>query len=48
MYIDFNKENNKKSTKFKVDDLVSISKHKNIFEKGCVQNWSEEVFVIKS
>ena len=26
---------------------VSISKYKNIFAKGYVPNWSEEVFVIK-
>ena len=28
-------------------DIVRISKQKNIFAKGYVQNWSEEVFVIK-
>ena len=46
-YIDFNEENNKESPKFKVDDHVRISKCKNIFEKGYVPNWSEEVFLIK-
>ena len=45
-YVDFNKENNKESPKFKVRDHVRISKYKNIFEKGYVLNWSE-VFVIK-
>ena len=47
IYIHFNKENNKESTKFKVCDHVRISKYKNIFAKGCIPNWSEEVFVIK-
>ena len=47
MYIDFNKENNKESTKFKVGDNVRISQYKNIFAKVYVPNWSEEDFVIK-
>ena len=47
IYIDFNKENNKESPKFKVCDHVKISKYKYIFVKGYVPNWSEEVFVIK-
>ena len=47
MHIDFNKENSKKSPKFKVDDHVRISKYKNIFSKGYVPNWSEEDFAIK-
>ena len=46
-YIDFNKEYNKKGPKFIVGDHARISKHKNIFAKGYVPNWSEEVFVIK-
>ena len=45
-YIDFNKGNNKEGPKFKVGD-VRISKYKNVFAKGYVPNWSEEVFVIK-
>ena len=45
-YINFNKENNKEGPKFKVGDLVRISKYENIFAKGYVPNWSEEVFVI--
>ena len=45
-YIDFNKENNKEGSKFKVDAHVRISKYKNIFAKGYVPNWPEEVFVI--
>ena len=45
-YIDFDKKNNKEDPKFKVGDHVAISKNKNIFAKGYVPNWSEEVFVI--
>ena len=41
------KEVNDKDLKFKVGDLVRISKYKNIFAKGYTPNWSEEVFVIK-
>ena len=37
---------NDKDPKFKIGDIVRISKYKNIFAKGCVPNWSEEVFVI--
>ena len=48
MYIEFNKENNKESPKFKVGDNVRTSKYKNIFAKGYVSNWSEKVFVIKT
>ena len=44
-YVDFNKEINEKIPKFKIDDIVRISKY--IFAKGYVPNWSEEVFVIK-
>ena len=33
--------------KFKVGDHVRISKYKNIFAKGYMPNWSEEIFVIK-
>ena len=46
-YFDFNKENNKEGPKFKVGNNVRISKYKNIFAKGYVPNWPEEVFVIK-
>ena len=45
-YIDSSKENNDKDPKFKVGDIVRISKYKSIFSKGYVPNWSEEVFVI--
>ena len=46
-YIDSSKENNDEDPKFKNGDIVRISKYKNIFVKGYVPNWSEEVFVIK-
>ena len=46
-YINTSKEINKKDPKFKVGDCVRISKYKNIFAKGYMPNWSEEVFVIK-
>ena len=46
-YINSSKKINNKDPKFKVDDLIRISKYKNIFEKDCALNWSDEVFVIK-
>ena len=46
-YIDFKKEVNDKDPKFKVGDHVRISKYKNIFIKGCMPNWLEEIFIIK-
>ena len=46
-YIESSKEINNKNPKFKIGDIVKISKHKNIFAIGCTPNWSEEVFVIK-
>ena len=45
-YIDFSKEINNKDPKFKIVGIVRISKYENIFAKGHVPNWSEEVFVI--
>ena len=45
-YIDFNKEVNDKDPKFKMGDHVRISKYKNIFAKGYMPNWSEEIFII--
>ena len=47
IYINADKEINNEDPKFKVGDLVRISKYKNIFAKGYMPNWSEEVFVIK-
>ena len=46
-YIGFKKEVNDKNPKFKVGDRVRISEYKNIFAKGYIRNWSEEIFVIK-
>ena len=46
-FIDFKKEINNKDPKFKAGDRVRISKYKNIFSKGYMPNWSEELFVIK-
>ena len=46
-YINTSKEINNKDPKFIVGDHVRISKHKNIFAKRYMPNWSEEVFVIK-
>ena len=45
-YAEYNENFNKKYPKFKVGDHVTISKHKNIFAKGYIPNWSEEVFVV--
>ena len=46
-YINSDKKINNKDPKVKVGDHVRISKYKNIFTKGYMPNWSEEVFVIK-
>ena len=46
-YITSSKELNDKDPKFKIGDIVRISKHKNIFVKGYVPNWFEEVVVIR-
>ena len=45
-YIDSSKEINDEDPKFKIADIVRISKYKNVFAKGYVTNWSEEDFVI--
>ena len=45
-YIDFKKEVNDKDPKSKVGDHVRISKYKNIFAKGYMPNWAEEIFII--
>ena len=42
IYID---ENNKKDSRFKIDDRVKISKFKNIFANGYTPNWSREIFI---
>ena len=52
VYID---EHNEKDTtklsssersRFKVGDIVRISKFKNIFAKGYTPNWSREIFIV--
>ena len=45
-YTEYNEDSNEKEPKFKVGELVKISKYKNIFAKGYTQNWSEKVFVV--
>ena len=45
-YIDFKNDVNDVGPKFKAGDHVRISKYKNIFAKGYISNWSEEVFVV--
>ena len=45
-YIDSSKEINEEDLKIKIGDIVRISKYKNIFAKGCVPKWCEEVFLI--
>ena len=45
-FAEYNEEFNKKGRKFKVGDHVRLSKYKNIFAKGYVLNWSQEVFVV--
>ena len=47
-FVENNIENNEKSPKFEIVDHVRISKYKNIFAKGYVPNWSEEIYVIKN
>ena len=44
--IDFEKDVNDKDPKFKIGNFVRISKYKNIFDKGYIPNWSQEVFII--
>ena len=46
-YNESSKEINYQDPKFKIGDIVRISKYKNIFAKCYVPNWYEEVFVIK-
>ena len=39
---------NPRPPKFKVGDSFRITKHKNIFSKGYIVNWSREMIVIDS
>ena len=45
--IDSGKGINDKDPKFKIGDIVRISKYKNNFAKGYSPNWSEEVLMMK-
>ena len=45
-FAEYSEEFNKKDPKFKAGYHVRISRYKNIFAKGYVPNWSEELFVI--
>ena len=47
-YFYFKKENNKDDFRFKVDNHVRISKHKNTFAKGYTPKRSDDVFGIKN
>ena len=47
-FAEYNEESNKRNPKFKVGDHVRISKYKNIFAKGYVPNWSEEVCIVNT
>ena len=47
MYINTDREINFKGPKFKVGDLVRISKYKNSFATGYTPDWFEEIFEIK-
>ena len=44
--IKYFEEFNKKNPKFEIGDHVRISKYKNVFSKGYLPNWSEEIFII--
>ena len=46
-YIDHSKKINDKNSKFKIGDIVRISKYKNVFLNCYTSNWSEENFLIK-
>ena len=47
IYINSGKEIYNKDPKFKIRDIVRISKNKNSFRKVYTPNWFEEVFMIK-
>ena len=41
-------ETNHKAPKFRVNDIIRITKYKNIFRKVYIENWSREKFIIDS
>ena len=45
-YAEYNEDSNKTEPKFRVGDHAKISKYKNIFAKGYIQNGSDEDFSI--
>ena len=46
-FAEYNGESNEKDPKFKVGVHVRISKFINVFSKGFIPNWSEEIFIVK-
>ena len=42
----YGKQSSSVNYKFKVGDQVKISKHKRVFEKSYLPNWSEETFTV--
>ena len=46
-HIKSSKDTNYQDPKFKISDIVRISKYRNIFAKRYVPTWSEEALVIK-
>ena len=46
--IDSKKEINDEDPKFEIGDIITTWEYTNIFAKGYVQNWTEQVFVIKN
>ena len=42
----YGKQSSSVTYKFKVGDQVKISKHKRVFEKSYLPNWSEETFTV--
>ena len=45
---EFDGQNNNEGPKFEDGDHVRISKFKNIFAKGYLSKWSEDIFMIKT
>ena len=41
-------ETNLEASKYKVNNRVRIIKCTNIFSKGYTENWTTEIFIIKS
>ena len=39
---------NLKTPKFKVNDIDKITKYKNVFSNGYIENWSREIFITYS